>query len=243
MRHGEPQLGSHLRGQRPLMVAGLRVGDTCAVVCEPGLHPSGRLECLPGGRWSEATCFDAAEELLHQVVLRVNAEGINDLKDLVATHHLEALEVIGKVFERILASELKVAVNLFTSDITQDPQFSSTGYRLEVKVLCSETRKAKPLVVTEEFALPGFDVPGMRTFSDCDQKLQQLNQSIYTTKKTTYRSQLCMRICEVKENSCLPECLDSAVGLTLFPKTLLLQVLEEESLPGTRTNIIEDRLI
>eukprot|EP00913_Durusdinium_trenchii_P029011 g27201.t2 len=215
--------------------AGTPVGKTCAVVCQPGLHPAGRIECLPGGRWSESSCFDPAEELLHEVLLRVEAEGLEDFRDFSEANDAEAFEVACAAFERVLAEDLKVPISLFSSNLTED---SETG-RLEVKVLCSEIQEVKPLVVRDD-AMPGFEISGLREFSDCDKKLQQLNRSIHTLQAETYRSQLCSRLCkEIEEMSCVPECGDSVVGFNLYPKSLQMQVLEEESIRGLNLTSIQ----
>ncbi|CAK8991375.1 unnamed protein product [Durusdinium trenchii] len=219
--------------------AGTPVGKTCAVVCQPGLHPAGRIECLPGGRWSESSCFDPAEELLHEVLLRVEAEGLEDFRDFSEANDAEAFEVACAAFERVLAEDLKVPISLFSSNLTEDSETGRHLYWLEVKVLCSEIQEVKPLVVRDD-AMPGFEISGLREFSDCDKKLQQLNRSIHTLQAETYRSQLCSRLCkEIEEMSCVPECGDSVVGFNLYPKSLQMQVLEEESIRGLNLTSIQ----
>ncbi|CAE7404211.1 NEK7 [Symbiodinium pilosum] len=99
--------------------------------------------------------------------------------------------------------------------------------------MCSELQKAQPLTfhkLSGVPALPGFQENELRAFSDCDKKLEIVNQTVSQTNMKDFRSNICDTFCETSEEPmCEPECLDRVLGFMVFPKTLLLQVMEESA--------------
>jgi len=173
---------------------------------------------------------------MHEAVARLNVEGLRDFCDYVAADVTKGLEVVASSFEHLLAKHLKVPLDLFTSNLTEDPSFSRTGFRLELKVLCSEMQKAAPLAFQKLSDVPGLPAArenDLRAFSDCDKKLELVNQTLTSTSMKEFRSNICATFCDTSQESmCQPECLDRVLGFLVLPKTMLLQVLEESS-PGT----------
>eukprot|EP00439_Symbiodinium_sp_Y106_P059439 s3577_g8.t1 len=109
----------------------------------------------------------AVAELMHEAVARLNVEGLRDFCDYVAADVTKGLEVVASSFEHLLAKHLKVPLDLFTSNLTEDPSFSSHDLSgpetessgLELKVLCSEMQKAAPLAFQKLSDVPGTQIP------------------------------------------------------------------------------------